>query len=149
MNRYFIKGFRVIDDRHHNDHPVDQSLLKKALDSTLRYEDKRDFIESRVDFGHTIALDDCVPTDKNDKIIYITRPGRKGKTRFVIGRDPVETSYVSVILKREYDNDDIPYYVLVTAYYGVAPVEPWDPRSTKESERFWKTHALRIEILNQ
>jgi hypothetical protein len=96
-----------------------------------------------------LGLCECVVTGPEDNIVYIQRPKRWGKTRFVLDRKPVLTSSLSMILMLKPEG-----YVLLTAFWGtLAEPEPWDDRAfhrdsrgydaaRKASIEFWSNHAL-------
>ncbi len=126
---------------HVHDNPELPALLSQALgkiDSA-----GRDFFIESIDFGKDVGFSRCIETLDNDDIIYAQREGRQGFTRFVKNREPVPTSFVTVILKKIPEG-----YKLITAFVGPqAEREPWDKNIVDESERdrvehFWKSHAI-------
>lgn len=114
-----------------------QNLLEPALGYIHSRE--RDFIAEEVNFRVSIGTSICVETREGDEIIFAQRVGHKGLSRFVKNRQPEETSWVTVVLKRRQEGG----YVLLAAYIGhKAEPEPWDKRSTATSKQFWSEHAL-------
>jgi hypothetical protein len=100
----------------------------------------RQFIAQELEFRYVIGTSCCVKTTPNDCIVFAQRPNRKGLTRFVLDRDKEPTSKAMVVLKRnEHENK----YILITAFVGgKAELEPWDPRATPASLKFWQNNAL-------
>ena len=98
----------------------------------------RDFFIEEVDFGRNIGRCACIETVSGDSIIYARRKGREGFTRFVVDREAESTPYMTVMGRKEKD-----HYALVTSFLGrKTEPEPWDPHATRESVRFWRTHAF-------
>ncbi len=114
-----------------------------------------EFHKEVVDMKCVIGKCDCVPITKNDEIIYVIRKGRKGPTPMVKKRLPMDSSCITVVLKRIEDDN----YILLSSYIGneSAP-EPWDSNfynqftwkknpnidelAYAKSIEFWNTHAL-------
>jgi hypothetical protein len=99
------------------------------------------FVKREVYMGEQVGYSDCVKTNANDQIVYASRPGRPGPTRFVMGREPEPTDTVSAVLLRD-DSDD-QTMILISAWTGnLAEPEPWDRNATPASANFWANHAL-------
>jgi len=100
-----------------------------------------DFGEFEVDLGRIVGTTSCVDVGPKDDVRLEVRPGRRWPSRVVYGRQPEPCSWVTVVLKRDYDRPS--RVVLITAYVGryVGP-EDSDPRSTPESRARWATRAL-------
>jgi hypothetical protein len=82
---------------------------------------------------------DLVETDSKDEIVYAIRQNRDIYTRFVKNREPVPTSYLTVILRKDNENN----YILWSTWIGrLVPMSPGNPDSTPESKLFWDKHAL-------
>lgn len=98
----------------------------------------RDFIIETVKFEDEIGQTICVEASSSDEIVYAQRPGRMGLTRFVKNREAVNTSEISMVLKKVPDG-----WIIITAFFGSKPEkEPWDPLADSKSIKFWETHAL-------
>lgn len=118
----------------------------------------RGHIDAQVDFGRIIGVSTCVATVPGDEIVYAQRANRRGLTRFVKKRQPEPCSSVVVILVREDGRrffqricrkitrlvfGRLTAYVLITAFMGeLTGPEPWDPRATVRSRKFWNENAL-------
>lgn len=92
------------------------------------------------EFDRIIGEATCVQTSKSDTIVYAKRRGQNFYTPFVLDREPEPCNKVVVILKKDTDDD---VYVLLSAYIGKWWVpEPQNPKETRGSDLFWRTHAL-------
>lgn len=131
-------GAIVFDRPNSHLHEEARFVIEEAIAKINTLD--RQFLDEEVDFGENIGSTSCVMTGKDDEIIYAQRLNRVGLTRFVVGRAPVPTSKVFVVLKKM---NALRQYVLITAFLGSkAQPEPWDPRATAESFDFWKNRAL-------
>ena len=98
----------------------------------------QEFIVEQVDFEEPVGKSILVPTTESDKIIYAIRKGRQNYSRFVLNREPVDSSSITIVLKKM-DT----YYMIISCFVGEkAQPEPWDPKSTSESLLFWSQNAL-------
>ena len=98
------------------------------------------FLEKEHSFGRTVGTRSCVPTGEGDQIVYAQRPGRKGLTRFVKGREEAPSDTAVVVLKKDERKG---HYILITAFIGrKSALEPWDERATDKDRDFWSCHAL-------
>jgi len=97
------------------------------------------FIATAVDLGRIVGTTACVPTEDGDDIMFARRPNRHGLTRFVRGKQPMPTQFVSFILRRREGS-----YELLSSWVGeLAPHEPWDRHADLSvSIPFWSSHAL-------
>jgi hypothetical protein len=101
----------------------------------------RSFVKARVEFGSEIGLSDCVATTEADKVVFAQRPGRRGLSRFAVGRHPEPCSSMITILKQR--EEDPQSYILITAFVGSgSEPEPWDKNASPASREFWSGHAL-------
>lgn len=131
-------GALVVDRPNSHLHDKARKLIAEAIGKITAKG--KPFITEEVDFGWMIGLSDCVTTEQHDVILFARRRNRIGLTRFVAGRDPQETSLLTVVLKRA---DGPQKYVLITAFIGgKAEPEPWDANATPDTFEFWKKHAL-------
>jgi len=130
-------GYSVIDrPNSHNHLPL--AILKEAVGKVTMAGAA--FQKTVVDMGRIVGKTECVETTDDDEIVYSTRPGRKGPTRFVLNREPEDTQFINVILKRADEG-----YVLISAFFGGnAEPEPWDRHATQAAVDFWATHALIV-----
>ena len=81
----------------------------------------------------------CIETDENDKIIYAKRWKKNTYYKFVIDKEPAETSEFTIIFKQVEG-----YFLVLTAFFGPkAEPFPWDKNANVEkSSEFWKNHAI-------
>ena len=129
-------GEDVVDRKVSHIHLGARELLPAAL---AQVEGGLDFIVQAVQFGRVIGQKACVATGPGDRIVFATRVGRAGPTRFVLGRKSEDCTTLTVVLKRREEGG----YVLLTAFVGTpAGREPWDPLATAEDRDFWSSHAL-------
>lgn len=99
-----------------------------------------------VDFGRIIGTDNCVAIESGDDVRMMYRKGRQGKSPVVFGKEPAETTILTIGICTDSD-DELKRDTIFTAFTGqLAPKEPWDPRlkdeERAESERFWASYAL-------
>ena len=113
-----------------------EPYLSGVIDQILDLNSER--IEKDFPFPSIIGQTTCVSTDENDKVFYAIRKGRLGYTRFVLNREPEDTSFLTIILRRLSD-----YYHIITCYLGkLAKPEPWDKYALPDALEFWENHAL-------
>lgn len=140
-NGYHV--YVIINDRHMLAHSsVTESLLTEAV-SKIDYTPT--FWMDEVDLGRIVGKDACVQTTEDDDVRYECRTGRETLSRVVYGREPEDTTILTVGLC----TDDDGLVTIFTAFPGKkAPKELSDP-SLRESERpeaeaFWACHALCV-----
>lgn len=109
------------------------------------YASHRHNIAQEIDLGRNVGLCACVPTTDSDEIVFARRTGRRGQSaklglsRFVKNRQPIPTTKITVIIRKERDRA---HYVLIAAFFGPkAEPEVWD-RPTPKSMPFWHSHAF-------
>lgn len=130
-----------IDLTHMKAHESVLPLLEQVIPNMVVADQV--VVKTSIDMGQIIGLTDCVETTQYDEIVYAKRPGRPGKTRFVMNRKQQPCSHVTVIMKRIGD-----HFRLLTSFIGhVAEKEPFDKsiRTDEEfmqSKHFWDRHAL-------
>lgn len=141
MNGHHV--YVILNDSHMLAHSsVTETLLTEAV-SKIDYTPT--FWMGEVDLGRIIGKDACVQTTETDDVRYECRVGRKTLSRVVYGREPEDTSILTVGLC----TDDDGLVTVFTAFPGKkAPKELSDP-SLRESERpeaeqFWACHALCV-----
>jgi hypothetical protein len=128
----------TVHDRYNSHNHVEVSLVKEAL-AKVEMPAELDFAVIEVEMGRNVGKSNLVKTGIDDIIVYAKRPNRNGWTAFVKDRQRTDCSSVVVILKRIAINE----LVLITSWIGKkSPHEPWDPKATKESLPFWRTHAI-------
>ncbi len=131
-------GESVFDRNRSHLHGTVRDFLAEAFGKTECLG--RDFIAEQVDLGRIIGHGGRVKTTDADDIVYARRYGRKGLSRFVLGRSPDPTCYVTIVLKRDGLSED---FLCLTAYVGPkSEPEPWDVHATPASLEFWQNHAL-------
>lgn len=114
-----------------------QELFQK-IDS-----EKRDFICQEVNFERVIGKTICLEISEHDNVVYAQRVGKKGLTRFVKDREPVDSTKAVIILKLHRESGN---YTLITAFVGgLAEPEVWDRNATPNSKPFWENHALLLD----
>jgi hypothetical protein len=98
----------------------------------------RDFIIHQVDYARVIGRTTCVETGASDNVVFAWRHGKKGPSRFVIGRKPEPCRSLVVVLKKAEDG-----YDLLSAFIGSkAEPEPWNRNAQGWALLFWASHAL-------
>ncbi|KKT30715.1 MAG: hypothetical protein UW41_C0003G0008 [Candidatus Collierbacteria bacterium GW2011_GWC2_44_18] len=137
----------ISSQSHYFTHPDTHEALGFALgkiysDSLLVDSNGIAHVEVKIDGVEGSSI--CVPITDDDLFVYAIRRPRTWYTRFVIGREVIRTSIMTVVLKG--DNHK---FELCTAYWGPrAQREPSDPSlalGTPEyetSENFWRYRAL-------
>ena len=113
-----------------------ETILREAF-ANINLVDE-EFVRTTVIFDKPIGTTPCISTTEKDSIVYAQRQNRRGLSRFVLERQPEETSTLCIILKK------IPAgYIVLTAFTGSpAAVEPWDPNAGDDAKDFWSSHAL-------
>ena len=90
------------------------------------------------DLGEEIGTTDLVATTEGDEIVYALRPHRKVYSRFVKHKQPVPSSWVTIVLRKTGDE-----YSLYTAFVGRnTPSFPGGDYLPDQSVDFWSRHAL-------
>lgn len=121
---------------HLSDTPQLLPLVIDFLTKQNFHEDKL-FIEHNTEkiIGHT----DLVETTEDDDIVYAKRINRDNYTKFVKNRNPRATSYFTVLLVKDGEDN----YELASAWIGhTCPSFPDDVNATSDSKPFWDKHAL-------
>ena len=109
--------------------------------------DGRPFVRETVDLGRVIGVDHLVETTDADVVISARRENNDHPSNMVLGRKPIPTSKVSVVLCKcgpEDGEDWNGKYVLITLFEGdLGMPEPVGRNAEdKDCVAFWKTHAL-------
>jgi len=121
---------------HLKSNPELLGLVKDFLKHQSFHEEE---VSLEYDTDHIVGNMDLVETDSKDEIVYAIRKNRDIYTRFVKNREPVPTSYITVILRKNNEGN----YILWSAWIGrLVPTSPGNPDSTPVSKPFWDKHAL-------
>lgn len=121
---------------HFADFPGLPALVREFL-TTQSFEGQEVYVDH--DMGRMVGSSDLVETTDSDEIVYAKRRNRDTYTRFVKGKDPVSTSYITVTLTRDGKGS----YELTSAWIGqICPLFPDRPGATSENKSFWANHAL-------
>ncbi len=116
------------------------ATLAKELLQAIDITADRSTIEFNV--GRTVGNCSIVETTAKDHILYAKRVNHDTYCRFVRRRAPEQTSYVTLVLKRDSDGE----YELYDAWLGHnAPAIPGTEDETKQSKAYWENHALVVE----
>ena len=122
---------------HLADTPHLADLVTELL-SGLELEDRENIYLDR-DMKREVGVSDLVKTNDSDEIIYAKRPNRDIYTRFVRGRQPEPTAFVTIVLHKKASDD----YELWSAWIGRAvPQFPGSEYEAPDSYSFWREHAL-------
>lgn len=133
----------IVNDSHMLAHAsVTETLLTEAI-SKIDYTPT--FQMGEVDLGRVIGKNACVQTTEMDDVRYECRIGRETISRVVYGREPEDTTILTVGLC----TDDDGLVTVFTAFPGKkAPKELSDPNLREserpEAEQFWANHALCV-----
>lgn len=123
---------------HIKDVPELLGLVKEILRQS---EPELSDVRFETDMGRFVGAMDLVETNEGDEIFYAKRPNRNKYTRFVKGKDPVPTTYVTIGLIKTHGSDK--EYDVYTAYLGrVTPSFPSKGAGSKLEREFWAHHAL-------
>lgn len=135
-------GERVIQTRKTQINAITPELLKEAF-SLARAPAKNGIdpiFVAEVWIGERQLKTMCVPTTSDDDVVWGYPVGRDLPMRFVKGREPADTEYITLVFRRAEEDGVV---LLVTAYAGEhTPRMPDDPWATPDSKPFWDNHAL-------
>ncbi|HJQ08745.1 MAG TPA: hypothetical protein VJ836_04675 [Candidatus Saccharimonadales bacterium] len=93
--------------------------------------------------GRTIGYNFVVNTKATDNIFYAQLVREKTYTRFVKNGQPDSTQYLTLILRR---NEDDNTYELHDAWIGhLCPPQPGSTNETSESRQYWANHAFVLD----
>lgn len=116
-------------------------LLDSVIEALPEHEIRGDRPCFTHDFGRAIGHTALVETRNNDRIMYAIPAGTERYARYVLWREPAETSLVTVVLKRLQQNN----YNLWNAWLGpLLPPTPdvARPDCVEASKEFWRHHAF-------
>lgn len=95
-------------------------------------------IRMEQDMGRPIGYDFVAPTTENDTVFYAQLLRQSTYTRFVKKGEPLATSYLTIILKR----DDSGAYELRDTWIGhLSPPLPGATNEAQDSKSYWSSHA--------
>jgi len=98
-----------------------------------------DIVRMEQDMGRNVGYASIVKTTDSDTIMYAQLPYDPLFTRFVKNSKPPQTTYVSIILRR----DDEGNYELENAWIGdLNPPRPGSADEAPESRPYWLEHAF-------
>lgn len=127
----------------HQDTHTSIKVALASIDSKYLDVDEQGISETEIELEE-VGYSICVPIFPTDKFVYAKRKPRTWYTRFVVGKEPIETHIMSIILQFQKDK-----FEMLTCYWGPsAEREPSDPGLTPGSpeylisEDFWKKRAL-------
>jgi hypothetical protein len=101
-------------------------------------------IKKTVDLHRVIGQSHCVELNGDEEIFYAQRKGRRTLSKFVKGKEPIDSSSITFVLAKSTTQR----YKILTAYIGYnSEREPDDPSISNEEEfnqckQFWNNHAL-------
>lgn len=108
----------------------------KAIIPLLEVNDPSIRVDREMD--EEIGTTDLVETTEQDEVVYAKRPLRTQYSRFVKGRVPAPTKWITLDLRK---NSDV--YDVYTAFVGRAtPSFPGGDFLPEQSKDFWARHAL-------
>jgi hypothetical protein len=138
----------VSAESHYHTHVDVQPFIRKALSKIswdLSKVDWRGTAKYEVEMKEC-GCSICVPIRPTDKFVFAKRSPRTWYSRFVIGRKPLKTHKITIVLKPSELGLE-----LVTTFWGPkSEPEPSDPmlipgtEAYKASEEFWKHYALAL-----
>ena len=124
---------------HMKDHPYLFELVKEIVS---KYEVTADALRFSTDMGRVVGMKDLVETQPSDAVFYAKRPNREKYTRFVHGKSPEPTPFVTIELRKVNEGE----YDLFTAFIGeLTPSFPTGKDDQNQKNRdFWNSHALVV-----
>lgn len=115
------------------------TLVTEAIQQVLA-----ESAETRVacDMGRVIGYDSVVTTTDKHFVLYAKVVGETIYTRFVKNGRPLTTQHLTLVLRRDNDNE----YELHDTWIGqIIPPRPGSAKENRSSRTYWDTHAY---ILN-
>ena len=111
-------------------------LIKEAL-AKLNATEPSMSIEH--DMGRNIGYSFVVETTDKDAVLYARLLRDDIYTRFVKNGKPAQTSFLTIVLKLDDDNE----YELVDTWIGrINPPRPGSEHETAQSKPYWTNHAF-------
>lgn len=134
-------GQPVFDRTRSHMHDGIEKSLQDAFDR-ISLDDSVQFTVIQIDFDQEIGFCNVVSTTEQDTIFYIKRLGRKGLSRFVLGRESEPCQSIVLVLKKAEEGN---FFLLITAYIGrISQPEPWD-KDSQISREYWNSHAFVMD----
>lgn len=145
MNLITKDGHKVYYSAYHL--KVHEDVIEYLEEAVKLIDTKNSpFIKIALDFNKPIGYSTCISVSSNDEFRYAVRIGRKYPTRFVLNREPVPCSTITIIMKRTPNSTNYGYRLLTAYIGGLATKEVHDPtleyEEAHEANQFWSTHAL-------
>ncbi len=121
-------------------HFAHQPKLRIAVEKIIStLQGGPDWVRSEHGMGDVVGTTDLVTTDEDDEIVYAKRPRRQMYSRFVKGKEPTPTSWITIALRKTAERE----YMLYTAFVGRnTPSFPGGDYLPEQSKQFWSNHAL-------
>lgn len=118
--------------------------MEDIAEAVSKVEYNGAFFMAPIDLGHVVGVNHLIRRPADEKVQYLYRKSRDGRTPVVFDQTPEPTSKIVVGIAHDDGRD-----VLFTAFYGeLSPREPWDESlkgdeaALKESQDFWAQHCL-------
>lgn len=129
-----------VEKSHATTHFADQPRLREFVEKLIpTLDEDTDQIRIEKDMGEVVGTSDLAETSEGDEIVYARRPRRVIYSRFVKGKEPTPTNWITVNLKKGKNGD----YFLYTAFVGRnTPSIPGGDYLPEQSREFWSNHAL-------
>ena len=139
-------GFPVYVDLIHSraaSHIAGQPyLLTLAKEAVRRIAARGPQMEVEQDMGRPIGYDFVITTTDTSTILYAQLVREESYTRFVKNGKPLATPYLTVVLRRDAEEN----YELHDIWIGRSrPPRPDSPQKTPGSKAFWDNHAVILD----
>ncbi len=116
--------------------PYLPGLIKEAL---AKLSATGPVVSIEQDMGRNIGYNFVVETTDKDTVLYARLLRDEVYTRFVKNGKPAQTSYLTIILELDSDNE----YELVDTWIGrINPPRPGSTHETVKSKPYWAKHAF-------
>ncbi len=109
----------------------------KGLIPSLDLEGER--IRDNVELDSVIGKTGLVETTDDDEVVYALRPKRQAYSRFVKGKEPQETRWMTFDIRK---SDEDNYYIYTVFVGKDTPSFPGGEHLPEQSRDFWSKHAL-------
>jgi hypothetical protein len=114
-------------------------LLKELVARTVITGKELQFDQ---DMGRAVGHESIVETSEGDTIIYAQKLKDPTYTRFVKNGKPKPTQHVTLILRKDTDDE----YELVDTWIGrLSPPRPGSQHENTDSKVYWATHAYVLD----
>ena len=136
-----VNGINIYIDRvnsHALTHFTHSPQLADEVREVIAKLNIKEELRIEHDTGKMIGLTDLYETNEGDEIVYAKRVLRDTYSRFVKNKEPQQTSWLTLHIKKQDDE-----YFLYTAFIGRStPSFPGGDYLPEQSKSFWSTHAL-------